>query len=95
MSVMVRGSLRIAPNSAAQETETRACTLPCLKIGLLMTKDVVDGGGGVGDGGVGDDDDDDGCGGRGGNLREALPGEESSRGVPRTDVHLVVPSVFH
>ena len=93
MSVMVRGSLRIAPNSAAQETETRACTLPCLKIGLLMTKDVVDGGGGVGDGGVGDDDD--GCGGRGGNLREALPGEESSRGVPRTDVHLVVPSAFH
>ena len=95
MSVMVRGSLRIAPNSAAQETETRACTLPCLKIGLLMTKDVVDGGGGVGDGDVGDDDDVDGCGGRGGNLREALPGEESSRGVPRTDVHLVVPSAFH
>ena len=95
MSVMVRGSLRIAPNSAAQETETRACTLPCLKIGLLMTKDVVDGGGRFGDGGVGDDDDDDGCGGRGGNLREALPGEERSRGVPRTDVHLVVPSAFH
>ena len=28
------GSLRIAPNSAAQETETRAWTLPCLQISV-------------------------------------------------------------
>ena len=32
----LRGIRRIAPNSEAQDTETRACTFPCLKILFII-----------------------------------------------------------